>query len=396
MARLVALQHRDPAAMLRGLDAVWTAGDAALPLDPAASPGHVAAVVDAAAPAEVRSDTGTDLRDDAPPVPDGTALVVMTSGSTGTPRGIVLSHAALDAAVAASRQRLGAADGVPWLGVLPLHHVAGISVVLRARAAGTAPLLHDRDTVMVVDAAPPSWISLVPRQLDRLLVGGADLARHAGVLLGGAAAGADLLTRAARAGVAVVTSYGATETCGGCVYDGRPLEGVEVALADDGRIRLRTPAIADGVRAPDGSVEPVVDSDGWWTTNDLGMLTDDGRLVVLGRADDVVVSGGENVPLPAVRDALATVPGLAAHGVVGLPDDRWGTAVTAVVVPERPGDGGPTLAELRATLAPLLPRTHLPTRLVTARVLPVTPLGKLTTRSVQAALISGHAADQRN
>ncbi len=395
MPRLVALLHRDPAAMLRGLDAVWATGDAALPLDATAPPAHLDAVVDALAPAEVRSDAGTDLRDDAPPVRTGTAVVVTTSGSTGTPRGIVLSHAALDASVAASRRRLGAADGVPWLGVLPLHHVAGISVVLRARAAGTEPLLHRRDTAAVVDAAPPAWISLVPRQLDRLLAAGADLARHAGVLLGGAAAAPELLERAAAAGVTVVTSYGATETCGGCVYDGRPLDGVEVALGDDRLVRLRTPTMADGVRTGDGTVTPLTDDDGWWTTSDLGTYADDGRLVVLGRADDVVVSGGENVPLPAVRDALATLPGLRAHGVVGLPDDRWGTAVTAVVVPAAP-DHAPTLAELRAALAPLLPRTCLPTRLVSARELPVTPLGKLTTRSVLAALDRGDADQERH
>ncbi len=388
MTRLVALQHRDPATMLRGLDAVWAAGDAALPLAADAPPAHTAAVLAALAPAEVRTDAGSEARDDAPAVPAGTALVVTTSGSTGTPRGIVLSHAALAASVAASRQRLGAGDGEPWLGVLPLHHVAGISVVLRSRAAGVEPVLHERDTAAVVDGAPPAWVSLVPRQLDRLLGAGADLARHHGVLLGGAAAGHDLLARAAAAGVHVVTSYGATETCGGCVYDGRPLDGVEVALADDGRIRLRTPSIATGVRAADGGVTPLVDDDGWWTTNDLGDLDDEGALEVVGRADDVVVSGGENVPLAAVRRALATLPGLDDHGVVGMPDDRWGTAVTAVVVPADVDDR-PTLAAVRSTLSSLLPRTHLPTRLVTARQLPVTPLGKLTPRTVQAAIDDG-------
>lgn len=393
MARLVALQHRDPAAMLRGLDAVWADGDAALPLDPVAPPAHTERIVGALAPTEVRTDTDSERRDDASPVADGTALVVTTSGSTGTPRGIVLSHDALAASTAASRAHLDAADGVPWLGVLPLHHVAGISVVLRSRAAGVQPNLHPRDTPAVIDGAPPSWISLVPAQLRRLLDAGADLARHAGVLLGGAAASPALLDRAAEAGVHVVTSYGATETCGGCVYDGEPLHGVQVQVTETGRIRLRTPTIADGVRQPGGAVTPVTDEDGWWTTSDLGRL-EDGRLTVLGRADDVVVSGGENVPLGPLRQALGDLPGVAASGVVGLPDDRWGTAVTAVVVPT--AGTAPALTTLRDALAPLLPRTHLPTALVLASDLPTTALGKLTPATVLRAVDAGSASIVRH
>lgn len=393
MARLVALQHRDPTAMLRGLDAVWADGDAALPLDPTAPAAHTGRIVAALAPAELRTDAGTQPRGDAAPVADGTALVVTTSGSTGTPRGIVLSHDALAASTAASLTRLGAPDGVPWLGVLPLHHVAGVSVVLRSRAAGVEPVLHARDTRGAVDAAPPSWISLVPAQLRRLLDAGADLARHAGVLLGGAAAGVELLERAAGAGIHVVTSYGATETCGGCVYDGRPLTGVDVALTDEGRIRLRTPTLTDGVRRADGTVTPVADADGWWTTSDLGRL-EEGHLTVLGRADDVVVSGGENVPLDPVRQALAQLSGIAASGVVGLPDDRWGTAVTAVVVPA--ADAAPTLARVRESLAPLLPRTHLPTGLVVTAQLPTTALGKLTPATVLRAVDAGSASIVRH
>jgi O-succinylbenzoic acid--CoA ligase len=386
--RLVALQHDDPAVMLRALDAVWADGDAALPLPAHAREEDTARVVTTLAPHEVRTDRGTHHPDRAHRVDAGTALVVATSGTTGPPRGIVLSHAALAAATTRSRTRLGAADGVPWLGVLPLHHVAGIGVVLRSRAAGVEPLLHRRDTPAVLDAAPPAWISLVPVQLRRLLAAGVDLARHHGVLLGGAAAAPALLARAAAAGVHVVTSYGATETCGGCVYDGRPLDDVDVAVADDGRIRLRTPTIATGVRGRDGTTRPVVDETGWWTTNDLGEYGDDGRLQVLGRADDVVVSGGENVPLGPVRAALVTVPGLAASSVVGLPDDEWGTAVTAVVVPL---DEAPDLETVRTLLAARLPRTHLPTRLVVARELPVTGLGKVTAGSVMAALADGRA-----
>jgi len=384
---LVALQHADPQVMLRGLDAVWAAGDAALPLDAGAPDAHTAALVERLRPAEVRTDAGTDPTGHDAPVPNGTALVLTTSGSTGQPRGVVLSHDALTTSTRLSRQRLGAADGVPWLGVLPLHHVAGISTVLRSRAAGREPLLHDRDTVAVLDGAEPSWVSLVPVQLQRLLGAGADLARHHGVLLGGAAVPGELLARAREQDVHVVTSYGATETCGGCVYDGAPLDGVEVRTGAEGHVQLRTPTMATGVRRADGGTTSLVDAEGWWTTSDRGAVVD-GRLEVHGREGDTVVSGGENVPLGPVRAAVAALEGVADSAVVGLPDERWGTAVTAVVVPVATP---PTLQQVRETLADHLPRTHLPTRLVVADTLPRTGLGKVTPATVRAAVAAGRA-----
>ena len=387
MTRLVALQHAAPAAMLQAIDAVWGDGEAAMPLDPRAPEARTTQLLERLAPAELRTDAGTRRTGVGRPVPDGTALVVATSGSTGTPRGVVLSHDAMAASTRRSRARLGAADGVPWLGVLPLHHVAGISVALRSRAAGREPQLHPRDTPEVVAVAEPSWISLVPTQLQRLLDADVDLARHHGVLLGGAAAPDALLARAAGLGVRVVTSYGATETCGGCVYDGVPLADVAVRTDAHGRVQLRTPTMATGVRLPTGAVEPLVDADGWWTTSDLGRVTD-GRLQVEGRADDVVVSGGENVPLAPVRSALAAMDVVGASDVVGLPDQRWGTSVTAVVVPVGPR---PTLEGLRTALAATLPRAHLPTGLVVTDDLPTTALGKVTTDSVQEALRAGTA-----
>lgn len=387
MTRLVALQHADPQAMLRGLDAVWSAGEAALPLDPGAPAAHTAGLVERLRPAEVRTDAGTEPTGHDVAVPDGTALVVTTSGSTGHPRGIVLSHDALATSTRLSRQRLEAADGVPWLGVLPLHHVAGVSTVLRSRAAGREPLLHPRDTPGVLDGAEPSWISLVPTQLRRLLEAGADLARHHGVLLGGAAIPDGLLAAARDSDVRVVTSYGATETCGGCVYDGVPLDGVEVRTDAAGHVQLRTPTMATGVRRADGGTTSLVDHDGWWTTSDRGTVAG-GRLELHGRAGDTVVSGGENVPLGPVRDAVATLDEVADSAVVGLPDPRWGTAVAAVVVPT---DEPPTLQQVRDALADRLPRTHLPTALVVVDTLPRTALGKVTPASVRVALDAGRA-----
>lgn len=374
--------------MRRAIDDVWAAGDAVLPVDPGMPPAAVRRLVDRLRPAELRRPDGSRSDDDAPDVPDGTALVVATSGSTGAPKGVVISHATLRAAVDRQRRRLGARDGQPWLGVLPLHHVAGLAVLLRSRAAGVEPSFHRGGTGHAIELAPPSWISLVPTQLDSLLEAGVDLARHHGVLLGGAAAPPQLLDRARAAGVSVTTSYGMTETCGGCVYDGRPLDDVELRVEEDGVLAVRGPVVADGLRTDGGVHGPLVDADGWLRTNDLAALDADGRLVVLGRADDVVVSGGDNVPLAPVRRALRALPAVADADVVGLPDDRWGTAVTAVVVPVA-GHEDLTLAALRDELRGELPPTHLPTRLELVGELPRDGLGKVTAAAVRAVLAGG-------
>jgi o-succinylbenzoate---CoA ligase len=364
---------------------VWEAGDAVLPLPVDLPPGHLDDLLASQRPASI---TEVDLRGhgttrsisgDAP-VDDDVALVVTTSGSTGRPKGVVLTHTALGAAVDASLARLGCVPGERWALALPTHHVAGITVLLRARALGTEPVVVDAHERPSPGAA--EHVSLVPTQLHRLLDQGADVAGFRTILLGGATADRDLLARARARGATVVTSYGMTETCGGCVYDGRALEGVEVALADDGRIRLRGPVLFDGYRGDAGTPgAATVDADGWFTTNDLGVLTPDGSLEVLGRADEVVVTGGENVPLAAVTEALASHPAVAEVAVAGRPDPEWGTVVVAVVVPTDPSDP-PTLDVLRDHLRGSLPRTHAPRALRVVASLPRDPMGKLTRAAV--------------
>lgn len=380
MARLVALRLSLADGLLDALDRTWADGDAALVLDPNIAPALADRMLESFAPDATIDVDGTASRPDAPGIADGTALVMTTSGSTGAPKGVVLPWSTLHSSVAASRTRLGAADGVAWLGVLPLHHVAGIGVLLRSRAAGREPRMHDRDTPEIVDAAEPSWISLVPLQLQRLLDANVDLARHVGVLLGGAAASPALLARARTAAVHVVTSYGSSESCGGCVYDGRPLHNVQVRVQPSGRLAIRGPVIAAGLRQRNGEMTPLA-VDGWLTTGDLGEVAADGTVRVLGRADDIVISGGENVPLAPVRAAVASLPDVAACAVVGLPDARWGTAVVAVVVPRDAG-APPTLAAVRAATRGMLPAAHRPTRLVVVGTLPVDGLGKVTPRTV--------------
>lgn len=385
IARLIALQLTLADGLRDAMDRVWEDGDAVLPVDPALPRRRVDELLDQLRPAEFLRPDGRRSDPSAPPVPDGTAVVMTTSGTTGQPKGIVVSEVTLAAAVDRQRRRLGAADGQPWLGVLPLHHIAGICLLRRSRAAGVEPTLHERDSRASIDLAPPSWISLVPTQLDRLLDEGAELDRHLGVLLGGARPEHHLVERAQQAGIHLVVSYGMTETCGGCVYDGVPLDDVDVRLDSDGVVEVRGPVVAVERRVDGGVHRPLgVDVDGWMRTQDRGSFDGDDRLSIHGRADDVVVSGGENVPLDDVRHALAALPFVSHCAVVGVPDRRWGEAVTAVVVP---ADGRRLmLAEVRDALRGLLPPTHLPTKLLVVDQLPRDRMGKVSGEVVAARM----------
>lgn len=386
------------------LRAVWAAGHAALMIDPAAPTGAVRALLDRLRPHgvwDLVSDAAAPLpaptaRTAATPgLPDDAALVVTTSGSTGTPQGVVLTHAALSAATDASCRALALEAGDRLALALPTHHVAGISVWLRAWWTDTDPVVLAGD-----DARSPSTaidagvrlVSLVPTQLRRWLAAdNVEAARWPTVLLGGAAAPDDLLRDARARGVEVVTSYGMSETVGGCVYDGSPLPGVEVDVDDAGRIGLRGPMLAAGIWDGVRTTALTLDQAGWWRTRDRGRWVD-GRLEVLGRVDDVVISGGENVPLPAVREALTTHPAVADVAVIGRDDPQWGTRVVAVVVPDGPEP--PTLERLRDHVAATLPRTWGPRALVLVDALPRDDMGKVP-RAALERLLEREAAQER-
>jgi O-succinylbenzoic acid--CoA ligase len=293
--------------------------------------------------------------------PDDVRLVVETSGSTGTPKRVALSRAAVLASVTASARRLGGSG--PWVLALPASYVAGVQVVVRSLVAGHEPVLLERDGW----PAGEGWfVSLVPTQLGRMLATPADLAdlrRAHTVLLGGGPIDPALRRRAAEEGVRVVATYGAAETAGGCVYDGVPLDGVAVALGEQGRIRIAGPTLFDGyVDAPDLTAETLVD--GWYLTSDAGRFDDDGRLAVLGRVDDVVVTGGLNVPAPAVAARLREHAAVAAAEVLGVPDEEWGSRVVAFVVPASPVvevRGARACPEVRGAPATSLEGTSLET-----------------------------------
>jgi O-succinylbenzoic acid--CoA ligase len=306
-------------------------------------------------------------------------LVVRTSGSSGEPKDAVLSHAAILSSARATLDRLGGPGH--WLLALPTDGIAGIQVVVRSALSGREPVaLADhpslRSAIDALDASTRRYAAVVPTQLHRWAA--ADeldvLADLDAVLVGGAALDPDLRVTAEAAGVRLVRTYGMTETCGGCVYDGVPLDGVEVRVDDGadggGQILLRGPVLFDGY------VGQPHEAGSWFATADRGCLVDDGRLQVLGRMDETVVSGGVNIPLPAVEDALSRAPGVAAAAVVGVPDAEWGTRVVAAVVP---ADGAAvSLAELRdAVEAAGLVRTWAPRQLLTLDELPLLSAGKV-------------------
>jgi O-succinylbenzoic acid--CoA ligase len=311
------------------------------------------------------------LRDWLAVEPEPAPVIVETSGSTGRPKRVLLSRRALTASATATHERLGGPGR--WLLTLPVSYVAGLQGVVRSLLAGHEPaVLGDR--AFAEAAAGCRYVSLVPTQLHRLLADAADREALAGfdaVLLGGGPKDPGLRARAEAAGVRVVATYGSSETCGGCVYDGVPLPGVEIDVdqQEGGRIRIRGAVLFDGYDGDPGlTAETLVD--GWFLTSDLGRV-DDGRLRVLGRVDDVVISGGVNVPTPAVARRLRAHPDVRAVEVIGVDDPEWGQRVVAVVV------GRLSLGQARDWVAVEHPRSWAPRDVVAVDALPMLDTGKV-------------------
>ena len=360
-------------------------GPAILPLDAGLSPARLAEQIAALGPGSIEDAEGviTVRSGHNEGVAEGTAVVARTSGSTGASKGVELSAAALRHSARASLHRVGAKPGERWLCCLPATHVAGLQVLVRSLVSGTEPVLADRADAETVAGSGCAHVSLVPTQLHRLLLevlgsGPArPLAGYSSVLLGGAPAPASLLDAARAAGVPVVTTYGMTETCGGCVYDGVPLDGVQVEIRADeeaeGRIWIGGPVLFSGyLGQPDGLAAL---RDGWFRTGDLGRLDASGRLTVRGRADDVINTGGHKVVPGEVAAVLQDCPGVRDVAVVGQPDPEWGERVVAVVAPADPADP-PTLELLRLHVRERLPRYAAPSRVVMVDAVPMLPSGK--------------------
>ena len=338
---------------------------------------------------------------------DSVALLVGTSGSTGIPKHTALSARALRASAEATEGffKSAGSEASQWLLALPAHYVAGAQVLARSVLAGTEPVIA-RSVTEPVHFSPDvflraveqlsstrRFVSLVPTQLHKLLETARNQPRtgeeiHAalrsftGILLGGAPASADLLAAAQELGLNVVTTYGSAETAGGCIYSGRVLPGVRVELVPEegmprvpdservpaqvGRIWISGAHLAQGYLGDPGRTAEhffaAADGTRWYRTDDYGLLSTHAPgepciLRVLGRSDDIIITGGVKISARAVAEALESHPAVREALVCGLPDARWGSAVTAALTLVSPAEGAATAlaenAELREALRSL-------------------------------------------
>ena len=372
---LVALNLPGGAGFVDALRAIWDTGDAAAPLDPRLPPAARDAVLAAIRPSRVVGSDG-DIHAVAggQPVEDGDAIVLATSGTAGEPKGVVLTHDALLASARATSQRLGIDPARhSWLACLPLAHVGGLSVVTRALLTKT-PLTvlpgFDSDLVCEIGrSGRATHVALVATALRRI-----DSDLFTGILLGGARPPEMLAPN-------VVVTYGLTETGSGVVYDGVPLDGIEVALShfDDGSVEgeilLRGPMLMRCYR--DGNAGRVIGPDGtatWFATGDAGSLADDGTLRVSGRLAEVIVTGGEKVWPDAVEKVLASDPGVSEVAVWKRADPDWGERVVAWIVP---GASPPHTDALKELVVHTIAPWAAPKEFVFVDELPRTASGKI-------------------
>jgi O-succinylbenzoic acid--CoA ligase len=348
---------------------------------------------------------GDDRAVEPAPVGDEVCLaVLMTSGTTGTPKGVVLSRRAFLASARGSEKNLPLAGDDRWLLGLPIAHVGGLSILTRclvARAAVVVPeeiaagqRLDENALVRSIERDRVTLVSLVPTQLEWLVArtpAWKPPSHLRAILLGGAAARPRLLERALELGLPVLTTYGLTEACSqvttqrpgtvnrGQLGAGVPIDGVEVRIRE-GVIDVRGPTLFDGYLPV--SVEPPLTFDGWFSTNDLGRLDPAGNLHVLGRRSDLIITGGENVHPAEVEAVVEQCPGIDAACVFGVPDDTWGevVAVAYVAAPR----GAPTDEALAAFVGAGLSRHRRPRLVARLTALAVTPAGKLDRPATRA------------
>jgi O-succinylbenzoic acid--CoA ligase len=368
-------------------------GPAILPLDQDLPASRLRDLIAAFAPTAIVTAQGVEVLAADSGVDEDVAVVLTTSGSTGTPKGAELTAGALLASARASLARIGGDPGGAhsggahsggahsggahsgrWLCCLPTHHISGLGVLVRSLVSGVEPVFADRVNAELIAAARCDYVSLVPTQLRRLLDAEAPVEKFSTILLGGATTPVDLLDDAAAAGARVVTTYGMTETCGGCVYDRLPLDGVRVATDGTGLIRIGGSVLFSGYRLAPELTKASID-DGWFVTSDLGEVGPDGRVQVRGRADDVINTGGEKVVPAQVERALRALDCVRDAVVVGAPDAEWGERVTAIIVSADLADP-PSLATLRLELRDALPRYAAPGALVCVSEIPMLASGK--------------------
>ena len=357
MPKLTALNLPGSPDFVHALQSVWERGDAVFPLDRRLPMAAQRSILQGFGVATVISGDGETALSDGEPVEPGDALVIATSGSSGPPKAAVLTHAAVEASARATSERLQVTDNDHWLACLPLAHVGGLSVITRSLITGTTLTVIDGFDADVVSASEATLVSLVTTALQRI-----DPSLFRAIVLGGARPPADRPPHC-------IATYGLTETGSGVVYNGKPLNSVEIEIRD-GEVHVRGPMLLRCYR--DGT-SPLT-RDGWLPTGDLGFLRDDGSLHVEGRRGDVINTGGEKVWPDDVERQLIQHPDIHDVAVTGLPDNEWGQIVAAFVVSARPNL---SLDEIRAHCRAQLPGYALPKQLELVEAIPRTALGKV-------------------
>jgi o-succinylbenzoate---CoA ligase len=384
---LVAVALPPGRAWLDVLAEAWEAGAAVLPVDHRLPDIEAERLLARAMPTAIAGGDGIRRVTGGTPAGEGVRLVMPTSGTSAEPKLVELTGEALTAALDASARRIGAAAAGRWLCCLPVAHMGGMLVLLRAVVQG-APVVvapsFDVDAVTAAIASGARLTSLVPTMLRRLLDANVALGGFDTILVGGSGMDPALRRRARAAGGNVIQTYGLTESCGGVVYDGLAVDGVEVrASPADGQVFLRGPTLMRGYRVDPEATAAALDPDGWLATRDAGSI-DGGLLTIHGRLDDAILSGGETVWPEQVEAALRTHPLVGDVAVTGAPDLEWGQRVVAHVAANEPSDP-PSLEDLRAHVARMLPRHAAPRELVLVARLPRTASGKLRRRAVPRA-----------
>ena len=372
MARLVALDMPASQIFVDQVQRAWSNGDAVLPIDQRLPPAGKKLLLDAMAPSEVidASATSSSLPNGRP-LQEGDALVIASSGSTGSPKGIIHTHSSLLAGAQASASRLQLTTNDHWLVCIPVSHVGGFSVITRALHTGAALTLHPTFDATAVQEASTHGVthtSLVATALARI-----DTSLFRTILLGGSSAPNNLPSN-------VITTYGMTETGGGVVYNGMPLDNVEAKIVE-GEIHLRCPMLMRAYRDD----QAMIPNDGWYSTGDMGAINDRGTVSVYGRKTDMIITGGENVWPSVVENCLASHPTVDEVVVRSAPDATWGQRVVAYVVLNDSLDASDAtlLSNLREHVKQTLPAFCAPQQVIVLTQIPRTSLGKVDLQALQ-------------
>ena len=374
MARLVALDMPASQLFVDQVQRAWSNGDAVLPIDQRLPPAGKKLLLDAMAPSEVidASAKGSSLPNGRP-LQEGDALVIASSGSTGSPKGIIHTHSSLLAGAQASASRLQLTTNDHWLVCIPVSHVGGFSVITRALHTGAALTLHPTFDATAVQEASTHGVthtSLVATALARI-----DTSLFRTILLGGSSAPNNLPSN-------VITTYGMTETGGGVVYNGMPLDNVEVKIVE-GEIHLRCPMLMRAYRDD----QAIIPNDGWYSTGDMGAINDSGAISVYGRKTDMIITGGENVWPSVVENSLTSHSVVKEVVVRGAPDTAWGQRVVAYVVlnDSLGASNAALLSNLREHVRQTLPAFCAPQQVIVLSQIPRTSLGKVDLQALPSA-----------